>query len=134
MSSSRSPYIHHFEMPDHIFTQNLLPNDETLSGIAGLPAPLPGDPRRQAVYSIQGTVYQAWRSIDAWLQLTNPDEVIYLEGAEDFDIVKSNNAIAVQVKNGLLPVWWTPTYTNSACLSNSIGLRYPKVECRRVGL
>ena len=24
---------------------------------------------------------------------------------------------------GLLPVWWTPPYANSACLSNSIGLR-----------
>jgi len=85
-------------MPDHIPDPNLLPNDETLSGISGLPAPLPGDPRRQAVYSIQGTVYQAWWSIDAWLRLTNPDEVIYLEGAEDFDIVKSDSTIAVQVK------------------------------------
>jgi hypothetical protein len=69
-----------------------------LGRIAGLPAPLPGDQRRQAIYSIQGTVYQAWWSIDAWLRLTNPDEVIYLEGAEDFDIVKSDSAIAVQVK------------------------------------
>ena len=25
--------------------------------------------------------------------------------------------------DGLLPVWWTPPYANSACLSNSIGLR-----------
>ena len=86
-------------MPEYIPDPNLLPNDETLRGIAGLPAPLPGDPRRQAVYSIQGTVYQAWWSIDAWLQLKNPNEVIYLEGAEDFDIVKSDSAIAVQVKS-----------------------------------
>ena len=85
-------------MPEYIPDPYLLPNDKTLSGIAGLPAPLPGDPRRQAIYSIQGTVYQAWWSIDAWLRLTNPDEVIYLEGAEDFDIVKSDSAIAVQVK------------------------------------
>ena len=85
-------------MPEYIPDPYLLPNDETLSGIAGLPAPLPGDPKRQAIYSIQGTVYQAWWSIDAWLRLTNPDEVIYLEGAEDFDIVKSDSAIAVQVK------------------------------------
>ena len=66
--------------------------------IAGLPAPLPGDPKRQAIYSIQGTVYQAWWSIDAWLRLTSPDEAIYLEGAEDFDIVKLDIAITVQVK------------------------------------
>jgi len=35
---------------------------------------------------------------------------------------------------GLLPVWWTPPYANSACTSNSMGLRYPSVECRRRGL
>jgi hypothetical protein len=81
-------------MQDHIPTSD----DETLRRITGLPAPLPGDPRRQAVYSIQGTVYQAWWSIDAWLQLTTPDEVIYLEGAEDFDIAKHDTAITVQVK------------------------------------
>ncbi len=75
-----------------------LPDDQTLLGIADLPASLPGDPRRQAVYSIQGTVYQAWWSIDAWLRLTNADEVIYLEGAEDFDIVNPDTAITVQVK------------------------------------
>jgi hypothetical protein len=85
-------------MPDHIPAAPSLPNDETLRGIAGLPPHLPGDPRRQAVYSIQGTVYQAWWSIDAWLRLTNADEVIYLEGAEDFDIVKHDTAITVQVK------------------------------------
>lgn len=60
---------------------------------------LPGDRRRQAVPSIRGTVYQAWCSIDAWLCLTRPDQVIYLEGAEDFDIVKTNAAITVQVKH-----------------------------------
>lgn len=72
--------------------------DETLAGIVGLPGQLLGDPQRQAISSIQGTVYQAWWSIDAWLRLTNADEVIYLEGAEDFDIVRADNAITVQVK------------------------------------
>ena len=78
-------------MPDH-HSPDVPPFDmgETLTGITGLPAQLPGDPRRQAVFSIQGTVYQAWWSIDAWLQLTNADEVIYLEGAEDFDVVRSD--------------------------------------------
>jgi len=80
-------------MPDYI-----PPNNDSLPSIGGLPEPLPGDPRRQAVYSIQGTVYQAWLSIDAWLQLANPGEVIYLEGAEDFEFVKSDSAITVQVK------------------------------------
>ena len=35
---------------------------------------------------------------------------------------------------GLLPVWLTPPYANPAFFSNSIGLRYPSVECRRVEL
>ena len=35
---------------------------------------------------------------------------------------------------GLLLVWWTPTYANSAFNSNSMGLRYPSVECLRRGL
>src|SRR5882724_9083268 len=52
------------------------------------PPPLAGDPRRQAVPSIRGTVYQAWWSIDAWLRLTDENTVIYLEGAEDFDVVR----------------------------------------------
>jgi hypothetical protein len=85
-------------MPEHISATAPQPDDDALWGIAGLPVPLPGDPRRQAIYSIQGTVYQAWWSIDAWLRLASPDEAIYLEGAEDFDIVKSDIAITVQVK------------------------------------
>jgi hypothetical protein len=72
--------------------------DEALASVAGLPPQLPGDPRRQAVPAIHGTVYQAWWSIYAWLQLTNADEAIYLEGAEDFDIVRDDRAITVQVK------------------------------------
>lgn len=63
------------------------------------PQELPGDPARQAVSSITGTVYQAWASIEAWLQLKGPDEVIYVEGAEDFDLVESGAARTVQVKN-----------------------------------
>ncbi|HBP90366.1 MAG TPA: hypothetical protein PKK23_19760 [Nitrospirales bacterium] len=78
--------------------------DEVVGLTADLPSPLPGDPRRQAVPSIQGTVYQAWCSIDAWLRLKNADEVIYLEGAEDFDIVKSDSAITVQVKKNAVSI------------------------------
>ena len=70
--------------------------DETLVDVAGFPAQLAGDPQRQAVSSIQGTVYQAWWSIDAWLRLANSDEVIYLEGAEDFDIVRADNIEVLQ--------------------------------------
>lgn len=86
-------------MPDH--DSPAIPPfgvDEAVARITGLPPHLPGNPRRQAVSSIQGTVYQAWWSIDAWLRLTTADEVIYLEGAEDFDVVRSECAITVQVK------------------------------------
>lgn len=65
---------------------------------------LSADPQRQAVASIHGTVYQAWVSIDAWLQLRNADEVIYLEGAEDFDVVRTGDCVAVQVKRQEGPI------------------------------
>jgi hypothetical protein len=89
----------HLDMPDRDSKLNELPSfDETLASIAGLPPQLPGDARRQAVPSIHGDVYQAWWSIDAWLRLADADEVIYLEGAEDFDFVKPDAAITTQVK------------------------------------
>jgi len=75
--------------------------DKTVTDITGLPAQLQGDPRRQAVSSTRGDVYQVWLSIDAWLRLTDPDEVIYLEGAEDFDVVRPDVATTVQVKQSV---------------------------------
>jgi hypothetical protein len=66
---------------------------------------LAGDPRRQAVPSIRGTVYQAWQSIDAWLRLTDESAVIYLEGAEDFDIVRdTGTAVSAQIRNTSGPI------------------------------
>lgn len=63
------------------------------------PRELPADVRRQAVAPIRGVIYQLWWSIDAWLRLSTPDEVIYLEGAEDFDKASSTEAVAQQVKS-----------------------------------
>ena len=63
------------------------------------PGELAGDPARQAVASIRGIVYQIWWSIDAWLRLSSPDEVIFLEGAEDLDRIASGGAITGQVKH-----------------------------------
>ena len=76
-----------------------LPNDPTegFANDTGLPRSLIGDPKRQAVRTIQGNIYQAWCSIDAWLRLTGY-KVIFLEGAEDFDIITDEKAIAVQVE------------------------------------
>jgi len=59
-----------------------------------------GDPKRQAVASLRGAVYQAWCSIEAWLRVRNDEQVIYLEGAEDFDVVgHPTGDVAVQVKH-----------------------------------
>lgn len=63
------------------------------------PRELAGNSARQAVSSIRGIMYQIWWSIDAWLRLSSPDEVIFLEGAEDLDRIASSGAIAGQVKH-----------------------------------
>lgn len=60
---------------------------------------LAADPSRQAVATIRGFVYQIWWSIDAWLQLRSPDDVIFLEGAEDLDKIVAGAPTAEQVKN-----------------------------------
>ncbi len=62
-----------------------------------MPQPLKADKRRQAVPSIRGYVYQVWWSLYAWITLRD-GEVLYLEGAEDFDTVSSKVAQATQVK------------------------------------
>jgi hypothetical protein len=59
--------------------------------------PLVGDPARQAPDLHRGIVFQIWRSVEAWINLKE-DELLYLEGAEDFDIVANGSAAAVQTK------------------------------------
>ncbi|UVS84999.1 hypothetical protein EFP18_13315 [Burkholderia glumae] len=61
-------------------------------------APLNGDPARQAVPSLKGYDYQIWRTVEAWLKLRE-DEILYLECAEDFDLIGPDGPTAVQVKN-----------------------------------
>ena len=60
--------------------------------------PLKADPKRQANDSLRGYLYQIWHSVDAWLDLAD-DEILYLEGAEDFDKVSGDAATATQVKD-----------------------------------
>ena len=59
---------------------------------------LKADPKRQATDPIRGYLYQIWHSVNAWLDLAD-NEILYLEGAEDFDIVSDDTATAVQVKD-----------------------------------
>ena len=61
------------------------------------------DPKRQAHNSLRGYLYQIWHSVNAWLDL-NEDEILYLEGAEDFDTVSDDTATVVQVKATQRPI------------------------------
>ena len=58
---------------------------------------LKANPKRQAHNQLRGYLYQIWRSVNAWLDLAD-DEILYLEGAEDFDIASDDADTAVQVK------------------------------------
>ena len=59
---------------------------------------LKANPKRQADAPLRGYLYQIWHSVNAWLDLAD-NEILYLEGAEDFDIVSDDTATATQVKH-----------------------------------
>jgi len=59
---------------------------------------LDADPNRQATDSLRGYVYQAWQALHAWIELRD-DQVLYLEGAEDFDVIDPKSGVPVQVKD-----------------------------------
>ncbi len=54
--------------------------------------------KRQANDPLRGYRYQILCSVEAWLELAD-DEILHLEGVEDFDIVSNNTATLVQVKD-----------------------------------
>lgn len=80
------------------------PSAPRLSDDLYIPRELAADPARQAVATILGYIYQIWWSIDAWLQLHSPDDVIFLEGAEDLDKIVAGVATAEQVKHEAAPL------------------------------
>lgn len=61
-------------------------------------APLAADPKRQAHRTIGAYVYQIWQSVYAWVILAE-QETLFIEGAEDFDVVDPASAVATQVKD-----------------------------------
>ena len=75
--------------------------------------PLKADPKRQANDSLRGYLYQIWHSVDAWLDL-GEDEVLYLEGAEDFDRISDDTATVVQVKDTKRPITLRSPEVNDA--------------------
>jgi NACHT domain len=62
------------------------------------PPPLSADPSRQAVSALTGYSYQIWRTLAAWFEL-GPGEDLFIERAEDFDVLKEGAGTTVQVKN-----------------------------------
>jgi len=53
---------------------------------------------RQASDSIRGYGYQIWQSVFAWINLKS-NEVLILEGSEDFELVSENSIEVTQVKD-----------------------------------
>jgi hypothetical protein len=63
-----------------------------------LPQQLVADPLRQAHDKIRGYLYQIWQSVYAWTDLGD-DEVLALEGGEDYDRLGPGKALATEVKD-----------------------------------
>lgn len=57
------------------------------------------DAKRDATASIKGYVYQIYQSVLSWIQLEE-NEILVLEGAEDFDIHCGTTVTTTQVKDG----------------------------------
>lgn len=62
------------------------------------PTDFSGILNRDATASIRGYVYQIYQSVLAWMQL-GEDDVLFLEGAEDFDVHMGHSVITTQVKH-----------------------------------
>jgi tetratricopeptide (TPR) repeat protein len=62
------------------------------------PQPLLSDTKRQAIPPLRGFEYQIWQSVLQWVTL-KPGQALFLEGAEDFDLVNAGHAETVQVKD-----------------------------------
>lgn len=62
------------------------------------PTDFSGIQNRDATASIRGYVYQIYQSVLAWIFL-GEDDVLILEGAEDFDVHSGPSVVATQIKN-----------------------------------
>ena len=58
---------------------------------------LVGDPKRQATGLFKGVDFQVWLTVDAWITLEE-EQVLVVEGLEDFDIVKEAGGVTTQAK------------------------------------
>ena len=67
------------------------------------PEGLVGEKRRQAPALFKGIDFQIWLTIDAWMKLEE-DQVLIIEGVEDFDVVSQNGGIVTQAKAITQPI------------------------------
>ena len=67
------------------------------------PRPLPADSRRQANAMLAACDYQVWQTVGAWLDLRG-DNLLFVEGAEDFDVVGAGKGETTQVKASPDPI------------------------------
>src|SRR5437879_10915497 len=67
------------------------------------PQPLLADSRRQANAMLAACDYQVWQTVSAWLDLRG-DHLLFVEGAEDFDVVGAGEGEATQVKASPDPI------------------------------
>jgi tetratricopeptide (TPR) repeat protein len=71
-------------------------NEEKIQGEA--PAALTGDDARRADSTVRGYLYQFWLTVEAWIELGR-DDLLFVEGAEDYDVVSKDGATAIQIKD-----------------------------------
>lgn len=64
---------------------------------------LQGDPSRQVTALFKGVDYQIWQTVQAWMDL-GENEILVVEGAEDFDSLSKSSATVNQVKNLATPI------------------------------
>ena len=103
---------------------------------------LVGNPQRRATNTIRGYLYQFWWTVNAWLCL-KPEELLFVEGAEDIDVVGENEATASQVKDN--PSRGTITLGNVDVMTSLVNywdiresnsarrIKYKFITTRRVG-
>jgi tetratricopeptide (TPR) repeat protein len=60
--------------------------------------PLIGNPKREAADSGRGFIYQYWQTIWRWIRL-EANEALFIEKAEDFDVVADEKAEVTEVKD-----------------------------------
>jgi tetratricopeptide (TPR) repeat protein len=86
------------------------------------PTRLTNDPSREAVDSLGGYAYQLWQSLFAWLHLSE-GERLFLEGAEDIDLLRGSEAVVSQTR-----IHSRPITLNTKPIRDAIGHYWEHVQ------